>query len=102
MTPETQSIVSLAIQALVFVLVTIVGYMMRQAVDEMKKQIAEAIRGVQDVQKEVAVFKVSHESLNIRVTTLELSAEDLRKKHYDIREKLIEIKFNQASPGGKS
>ena len=96
MTPELQNILTLAIQAVVFLLVSVTGYMMKQAVGEMKTQINEAIKGVQEVQKEVAVFKVSHESLNFRVAALEVTAEDLRKKHYDMREKLLEMKLNQA------
>jgi uncharacterized protein YoxC len=97
---DNNEIFQLALQGVIILLVTIVGYMVRQAFTDVKKTIAETARGVQDVQTQVAVFKESHHSLAARVDSLESAQQDLRTKHYDMREKILEIKLNQPRHGG--
>ncbi len=101
MTPESKEIFFLALQGIIILLVSIVGYMVKQAFTDVKKTIADTARGVQDVQMQVAVFKESHHSLSARVDNLEKDQDDLRKKHYDVREKILEIKLNQPRRGGQ-
>ena len=101
MSIESKEIFLLVLQGVIILLVTAVGYMMRQAVGDMKSTIAETARGVQDVQTQVAVFKESHHSLAARVDGLERGHDDLRKKHYDVRESILELKLNQPRSGGQ-
>lgn len=99
---ETKEIFHLALQGIIIMLVTIVGYMVKQAFTDVKATIAETAKGVQDVQTQVAVFKESHYSLTARVDNLQKDQDDLRKKHYDVREKILELKLNQPRQGGQS
>lgn len=92
----------LALQGIIILLVTVVGYMVKQAFTDVKETIAETAKGVQDVQTQVAVFKESHYSLTARVDNLQKDQDDLRKKHYDVREKILELKLNQPRQGGKT
>lgn len=101
MTPESKEIFFLVLQGVIILLVTIVGYMVKQAFIDVKVTIAETAKGVQDVQTQVAVFKESHHSLSARVDYLEKDQDDLRKKHYDVREKILEIKLNQPRESGQ-
>ncbi len=96
---EAKEIFFVALQGLIILLVTIVGYMVKQAFNDVKKTIADTARGVQDVQMQVAVFKESHNSLAARVDFIEKDQDDLRKKHYDVREKILEIKLNHRPAG---